>query len=79
MRSFNIIDWICLIVLIIGGINWGLVGFFNFNLVEAIFGLTGARVVYVIAGICALYEIVACPNYSRKAHVRPHRTAQQPV
>lgn len=79
MRSLNLIDWICLIVLIIGGINWGLVGFFNFNLVEAIFGFTGARVVYAIVGICALYEIVVCPNYGRKAVLRPQRAAQHPI
>ena len=76
MRSFNVIDWICLIILIVGGINWGLVGFFNFNLVEAIFGTTGARVIYAIVGICALYEIVASPSYGRKALIRPQRVAQ---
>ncbi len=36
-------DVICLILVIIGAVNWGLIGFFNFNLVEAIFGFIGLR------------------------------------
>lgn len=43
-----------------GGLNWGLVGFFDFNLVDAIFGAdsTGSRVVYAIVGVAALYKVV---------------------
>lgn len=79
MRSLNVVDWICLIVLIIGGINWGLIGFFDYNLVEAIFGGPGSRVIYAIVGLCALYTAIVSPNFGRKAVVRPHRTAQQPI
>lgn len=44
---------------IIGGLNWGLVGAFDFNLVDAIFGegSAGSRVVYVIVGISAIISI----------------------
>jgi len=54
----NALDWIALILLIIGGINWGLVGLFNFNLVSAIFG-TGviAKIIYILVGIAGLYTI----------------------
>jgi uncharacterized protein len=52
----NVIDWIALILVIIGGLNWGLVGFFNYDLVGAIFGSI-ARVVFAIVGIAALYSI----------------------
>ncbi len=54
-------NWIALIVLFIGGINWGLVGIFNFNLVEWIFGglNVGASIVYVLVLISALWLIVA--------------------
>lgn len=50
---------IALIFTIIGAINWGLVGFFNFNLVEALFdaGTTFSRVIYSIVGICGLINI----------------------
>ena len=49
-----------LILLIIGGINWGLVGFFNYNLVSAIFGgnlVIISRIVYAVVGLSALYAI----------------------
>lgn len=54
------IDCIALILLIVGGVNWLLVGLFQFDLVATIFGGQTAvisRIVYVIVGICALYCI----------------------
>lgn len=53
----HIVRSIALALLIIGGLNWGLVGLFQFDLVAAIFGGQGAmlaRVVYVLVGISAL-------------------------
>ena len=51
-------DVICLILVIIGAVNWGLIGFFNFNLVEAIFGFNWvARVIYALVGLAGLYCI----------------------
>jgi len=49
----------CLIVTIIGAINWGLIGFLDFNLVETIFGSGSmlSRLVYMIVGICGLINI----------------------
>lgn len=50
---------IALILVIIGAINWGLVGFFNFNLVSAIFGEKSAvsKVIYALVGIAGVYTI----------------------
>ncbi len=49
---------ICLIFTIIGAINWGLIGIFDFNLVEAIFGADIlARIIYSIVGITGLINI----------------------
>lgn len=47
------------ILLIIGGLNWGLVGLFGFDLVAAIFGSMTllSRVVYVIVGVAAVYTL----------------------
>jgi uncharacterized membrane protein YuzA (DUF378 family) len=55
----NALDWISLVLMIIGGINWGLVGAFQFDLVAAIFGnmTTLSRIVYVLVGLAALYGI----------------------
>jgi uncharacterized membrane protein YuzA (DUF378 family) len=47
------------VLLIIGGLNWGLVGIFNFNLVAAIFGELSvvSRIIYILVAISALWEI----------------------
>ena len=50
---------ICLLLTIIGAINWGLLGIFDFNLVDTIFG-TGAmlsRIIYSLVGIAGLVNI----------------------
>ncbi len=48
-----------LLFTIIGAINWGLIGFFNFNLVESLFGTESMlpSIVYAIVGICGLTNI----------------------
>ena len=53
----KVIDKIALVLIIIGAINWGLIGFFNFNLVAVIFGeMTWiSRVIYVLVGISGLW------------------------
>jgi uncharacterized membrane protein YuzA (DUF378 family) len=50
---------IALVLIIIGGLNWGLVGIFDFNLVAAIFGKASflARTIYSIVGIATLWVI----------------------
>ncbi len=55
----NAIDWIALILVIIGGLNWGLVGLFNLDLVAAIFGAGSiiSRIIYSLVGLAALYMI----------------------
>ena len=53
-----IIDRIALSLLIIGGINWGSVGLFSFDIVGWIFGGSdsiGARIVFVVVALCALW------------------------
>ncbi len=57
-----IANYIALILLLIGGINWGLIGLFNFNLVAfCSFGIKLVeRIVYVIVLLAAIYLIIAC-------------------
>ncbi len=53
-------DKIALALLVIGGLNWGLVGIFSFDLVAWLFGGTGAilsRVVYVLVALSAIWCI----------------------
>ena len=53
------LDCIALTIAIIGAVNWGLLGFFNFDLVAFIFGNMSwiSRVIYALVGICGLYLI----------------------
>lgn len=53
------LDWAAMVLMIIGGINWGLVGIFDFNLVSALFGTQTplSRLVYAVVGIAALYGV----------------------
>ena len=55
----KVIDKIALILIIIGAINWGLIGIFNFNLVSAIFGdmTIISRIIYALVGISGLWGI----------------------
>jgi uncharacterized membrane protein YuzA (DUF378 family) len=59
MDKVNSLDYISLILVIIGGLNWGLIGLFGFNLVDALFGVGSAisRIIYILVGLAALYTI----------------------
>jgi uncharacterized membrane protein YuzA (DUF378 family) len=52
------IDAVVTLLLIVGGLNWGLVGLFRFDLVATIFGEMSAlsRIVYVLVGVAAVYQ-----------------------
>lgn len=55
----KVIDIIAMILLVIGGLNWGLYGAVNIDLVAMIFGnmTVPARVIYLLVGVAAVYEI----------------------
>ncbi len=55
----KIIDKIALVLIIIGAINWGLIGFFKFDLVATIFGEMSvlSRIVYALVGMSGLWGI----------------------
>ena len=57
--QMNWMDKLSYLLVVIGGLNWGLVGFFKYNLVDKIFGAgsTGSRVVYDIVGLAALWML----------------------
>ena len=62
------ISWISFVLVVVGGLNWGLVGFFNFDLVATIFGdmTIVSRIVYALVGIGALV-MLAKPFVGAKA------------
>lgn len=57
--KINGMDLGALVLTIVGGLNWGLVGAFDFNLVDTLFGEDSAlsRIVYVLVGLSALYLV----------------------
>ena len=64
MKKLCTIDIIALVILIIGGLNWGLVGFFKYDLVEALFGNMTAvsRIIYALVGLSGLYTAIRTPH-----------------
>ncbi|MCD0257149.1 DUF378 domain-containing protein [Xanthomonas melonis] len=79
MKTINVIT---LVLLIVGGVNWGLVGLFQFDLVAALFGGQDAllaRAVYVLVGVSAMWQLVplfrnshAPAQHHTSPHVRSH-------
>jgi uncharacterized protein len=68
MRIFDVLS---LILLLIGGLNWGLVGFFNVDIVGILFGHMSivTRVIYCLVGLGAVYEILALRFIQRRWHI----------
>ena len=55
----KVLDYIMLIFVAVGAINWGLIGFFEFNLIGLLFGDVSivSRIIYAIVGLAGLYSI----------------------
>lgn len=54
-ERMNALDWIAFILVVVGGLNWGLVAF-DFNLVSMLLGTgTAAKIVYALVGLSAVY------------------------
>ena len=68
MQKLKGLDWLALILVIVGGLNWGLVGLFNFNLVAAIFGEMAAlsRIIYILVGFAAIWMVGISGKLARK-------------
>ena len=68
MKNLNAVDYIALVLVIVGGLNWGLVGILKFDLVAALFGDMSAlsRIVYALVGLSAVYVAVSLGKLARK-------------
>lgn len=62
------LDIIVAVLLVVGGLNWGLVGFFGFDLVATIFGGGSmlASIVYSLVGLSALYQAIQWKSIQRR-------------
>ena len=59
MRGISIIDRLALALVVIGALNWGLIGIFGFNLVSWIFGSVTvlSRLVYILVGLGGIWSL----------------------
>lgn len=55
MQKLTTVDIVALVLLVVGGLNWGLMGIGMGNVIEAIFGMTLSRLIYVLVGLSAIY------------------------
>jgi len=68
MGKLNVVDWIALVLVIVGGLNWALVGIFKFDLVAWIFGDMSvvSRIVYILVGLAAVYMAIIAARLGKK-------------
>jgi uncharacterized membrane protein YuzA (DUF378 family) len=66
------IDVLIAVLLVVGGLNWGLVGLFNFDLVATLLGQMSAlsRIVYAVVGMSAIYYLLAWKSIRRRMTVK---------
>jgi len=66
--KLNVVDWIAMILVVVGGLNWGLIGLADFDLVATLFGAMSvlSRVVYVLVGLSAIYIAVMAMKLEKK-------------
>lgn len=55
--KMNVFDKVAYTLLVIGGLNWALIGFFNYNLIGKVFSNDVARIIYSVVGVAALYGL----------------------
>jgi len=61
------LDIISLVLVLVGALNWGLVGIFGFNLVAFLFGTSViATIIYILVGLAAIYEIAQLKGFQRR-------------
>ncbi len=65
-------DIIAAVLLVIGGLNWGLVGLFNFDLVATLLGAQSflASIVYILVGLSGVYQVVGLKAIQRRWNVQ---------
>lgn len=69
--KMNTLDWVAWILVVVGALNWGLVGAFNYNLVEMLFGMgVVAKWVYMLVGLGGVYFVWTAMSMSDKAEAK---------
>lgn len=71
--KMSALDWTAMVLMIVGGLNWGLIGLINYDVVAAVLGTQSpfARVLYVLVGLAALYSIYTAAKMGSERPSRP--------
>lgn len=64
--KMNLVSKTAYVLLVIGGLNWALIGFFNYNLVGKVFSANVARIIYSVVGVAALYGVFSIASMKSK-------------
>jgi uncharacterized membrane protein YuzA (DUF378 family) len=75
-KDMRKLDVIAAVLVVVGGLNWGLVGLLNFDLVQALLGWSGAllpALVYTLVGLAALYQAMGWKSIQRRWRESPVR------
>ncbi len=69
----RIVTWIAVTLVVVGAINWGLIGLFSFNLVAALFGSLSplSRIIYILVGLSGLFLAFVAPRLIRHDEATP--------
>ena len=67
MNKLSTLDWVALVLLIVGGLNWGLIGLFNYDVVANLLGFASIlpRIVYAVVGLSAVYVAAVSPKFGK--------------
>ena len=69
MQKLSVLDWVALVLVLVGALNWGLIGLFQFNLVKALLGdmTILSRIVYSLVGLSAFYVAIISPKLGKES------------
>ncbi len=64
--KYTYVDWVAYILVLVGALNWGLVGAFDYNLVDSIFGVdsAGSSVIYILVALAGVYTFMSLSRHT---------------
>lgn len=72
-----VFNLVCILVLIVGGLNWASIGFLQYDFIAGFFGTQASifsRLIYIVIGICTIYFIFMCFKYKGRIKIIDRKT-----
>lgn len=68
MKPISTFDWICIFLIVLGGLNWGLIGLFRYDLIAQLLGTMSyfSRAAYAAIGFAGIYMLLIAPTFSKR-------------